>query len=438
VNQLPQEFCDLISKSHGLSELEISFFLQKPDKSMRVNQTKMSEPNLEKVPWCDTGFWLKTHPVFHHDPCWHGGAYFVQNASSMLIELAWKQVVHTEEKSLKILDMCASPGGKSTHLASLMSKDDFLVTNEYDRKRSLPLKDNMMRWGNPNVVVTNSTPENLKTSEAFDLILVDAPCSGEGLFAEYPKAIQQWSPQLIDRCAIRQKDILKSADLICATGGHLIYSTCTSNPSENKEIIAWMMEDKGYKVIPLVNTSSGLTPIQHRDNICGYQVFPHQMNSRSFFFSLLKKTSTASVLAKQGRKHKSKQRKESAKAIGPLHVKQPYKAWLKDFLNNNRIVYYGDEAHELGDKAPALQLPYRTDAPSDFEVVSLDAELACQYLKGEALPALGSPGWNIVSYQDVNLGWIKVLANRSNNYFPKPWRIPPSTKESDLLRFSII
>ena len=149
----------------------------------------------EKIPWTDLGYYLKSRPSFTFDPLFHAGCYYVQEASSMFLEQALKQTVDLS-RPLKVLDLCAAPGGKSTHLLSLISEDSLLVSNEVIRPRANILGDNIMKWGCSNVMITNNDPRDFQQLENyFDVIVIDAPCSGSGLFRREPDAIEEWSEQ---------------------------------------------------------------------------------------------------------------------------------------------------------------------------------------------------------------------------------------------------
>src|SRR5882672_6633107 len=176
--------------------------------SIRVNPLKSNFKDSEKIPWTDFGYYLEQRPSFTFDPLFHGGAYYVQEASSMFLEQALKQTLDLSQP-LQILDLCAAPGGKSTHLISLLSAQSLLVANETIRSRATVLAENIQKWGASNVVVTNNDPEDFQRLEGFfDVMVVDAPCSGEGLFRKDPNASKEWSEDNVALCALRQQRIL--------------------------------------------------------------------------------------------------------------------------------------------------------------------------------------------------------------------------------------
>src|SRR6185295_2766131 len=221
--------------------------------SIRVNPLKMpvassewsvgdthDSPLTTHVPWSQYGYYLSQRPSFTFDPLFHAGCYYVQEASSMFLEQALKQTVDLS-RSLKVLDLAAAPGGKSTHIQSLISKDSLLVSNEVIRSRSNILKDNIIKWGGDNVVVTNNDPKQFgKLENYFDGIVVDAPCSGSGLFRRDEQAIGEWSENNVQLCSQRQQRILADVWPALKKEGVLIYSTCSYSKEEDEEIVGWM------------------------------------------------------------------------------------------------------------------------------------------------------------------------------------------------------
>ena len=191
------------------------------------------------VPWCGSGFYLQGRPTFTFDPLFHAGCYYVQEASSMFVEQALRRYVGKEP--VVMLDLCAAPGGKSTHLRSLLPEDSLLVANEVIRNRSQILAENLTKWGHPDVVVSNSDPSDFaRLEEFFDVILTDVPCSGEGMFRKDPVAVSEWSPENVEICWQRQRRIISDIWPCLKPGGILIYSTCTYNTKENEDKIRWI------------------------------------------------------------------------------------------------------------------------------------------------------------------------------------------------------
>ena len=217
-----------------------------PGKPVPISRLFSDEQIGLPVTWCESAYYLKSRPVFTLDPCLHSGTYYVQEASSMFLHHIFGQILPAHP--VRVLDLCAAPGGKSTLIASRLSSDSLLVSNEVIRSRAGILKENMIKWGASHVVVTNNDPadfHNLKG--AFDIIVVDAPCSGEGMFRKDPNAIQEWSENNLQLCSERQQRILADIWPCLKPGGFLVYSTCTYNPGENEAILELLIRKYGAR-----------------------------------------------------------------------------------------------------------------------------------------------------------------------------------------------
>jgi 16S rRNA C967 or C1407 C5-methylase (RsmB/RsmF family) len=250
--QLPELFVQRMTSRLGGNSQAFFRSLEDPvPVSIRMNTRKPFDgfEGMESVPWCASGFYLKQRHVFTLDPFFHAGCYYVQEASSMFIERAYRN--HGDlQRSLRVLDLCAAPGGKSTHLLSLLPEDSLLVSNEPIPSRNAILRDNLSKWGYENVVVTQNEPGDFKRLTGFfDMILVDAPCSGEGLFRKNHEAVREWSESNLSMCSTRQHSILEDVLPSLKPGGLLIYSTCTYNDSENDDICEILV--KGGSMDPL-------------------------------------------------------------------------------------------------------------------------------------------------------------------------------------------
>ena len=208
--------------------------------SIRLNEAKGYFPTWPKSPidWSQQGFRLEERPSFTLDPAFHAGAYYVQEASSMFIDHLLRSI---EVPKGVYLDLAAAPGGKTTLLSSYLGEEGLLLANEVIQARTQVLKENSIKWGLGNIVVTNNGPEHFAPLEGFfDLVLVDAPCSGEGMFRKDPDARDEWSPDHVQLCALRQKRIMDQAGGLVKAGGYLIYSTCTFNEVENEGMIDFL------------------------------------------------------------------------------------------------------------------------------------------------------------------------------------------------------
>ena len=254
---LPASFIDYTRTLLGNEEYEklAAALQQEPPVSIRINKLRMKEEGLSsltdssahfsfnKVPWASDGYYLDERLTFTFDPLFHAGCYYVQEASSMFVEQVLRQYV---ESPVVMLDLCAAPGGKSTHACSLLPEGSLLVANEVIRNRSQILAENLTKWGYPGVVVTNNDPSDFSRLGAFfDVILTDVPCSGEGMFRKDPGAVEEWSPENVEICWQRQRRIIADIWPCLKPGGILVYSTCTYNTKEDEENVQWILFRKG-------------------------------------------------------------------------------------------------------------------------------------------------------------------------------------------------
>lgn len=254
---LPASFIDYTRSLLGDEEYDkLAVALQQePPVSIRLNDGKISSlvangnRTMKKVPWSSEGFYLDERLTFTFDPLFHAGCYYVQEASSMFVEQVLRQYV---TEPVVMLDLCAAPGGKSTHARSVLPEGSLLVANEVIRNRSQILAENLTKWGHPDVVVTNNDPADFSSLPSFfDVILTDVPCSGEGMFRKDPVAIEEWSPENVEICWQRQRRIIADIWPGLKPGGILIYSTCTYNTKEDEENVRWIQQEFGAEPLTL-------------------------------------------------------------------------------------------------------------------------------------------------------------------------------------------
>ena len=411
--------------------------------SVRANPAKLLKPlSDEKVPWTENGYYLKERPVFTLDPVFHAGGYYVQEAGSMLIELAVNEIKkHTTINT--VLDLCAAPGGKSTHLLSLLSQNSLLVSNEVINTRVSILQENLTKWGHSNVVTTNLDPKQFERLPGFfDLILIDAPCSGEGLFRKDNNAIKEWSESNASNCALRQERILKDVMDSLAPGGFIIYSTCTYNPEENIVRVNKLVEDYGFKSIPLEHDPEwGLKEIEGK-NAIGYQVYPHKVKAEGFFISVLQNTREVKPKSRKSRilpEYKNKQIDLTSylKVNNDFMFFQPFeneisflqvihKTKIEEILGNLTIKRAGRSLGEVKSKdfIPSHELALSIDKNPAIPAVNLDKENALQFLRRNPFefdPNLN--GWYLIQYETLAIGWAKFISGRANNKLPGNFRI---------------
>jgi 16S rRNA C967 or C1407 C5-methylase (RsmB/RsmF family)/NOL1/NOP2/fmu family ribosome biogenesis protein len=408
--------------------------------SIRLHPAKPSrwgEMDLEPVPWHPEGRYLKERPIFTLDPLFQAGAYYVQEASSMLIAEAVKQLVDPS-RPLRALDLCAAPGGKTTLLASLLSEDSLLIANEVIQSRTLPLRHNIAKWGLPNVWACNHDSRDFEALAGyFDLVLVDAPCSGEGLFRKDNNAIAEWSTDNVALSCGRQRRILAEAAPLVKPGGILLYSTCTYNHDEDDENARWLMRESGFEYRTLdLPEAWGVA-----DTGAGYQCFPHRVKGEGFFLACFQKPGDA----KPADKPKAKPSKKWATAKAPSGWIRSGKeaAFLQNAQQELRFLpaALSDEAALLTgllyrllpgqafgqvkgkDLIPAPELALSTWLHPDTPAIDLDEAEALRFLRKEPQQGFPGKGWHLMRHEGLGLGWAKVLPNRLNNYFPTEWRI---------------
>ncbi|MBI5010311.1 MAG: RsmB/NOP family class I SAM-dependent RNA methyltransferase, partial [Bacteroidia bacterium] len=258
--------------------------------SIRINKSKWDHKplNSKPVPWSATGFYLGTRPSYTLDPLFHSGCYYPQEASSMFIEQVFRQHADTSGP-IKVLDLCGAPGGKSILLSDMIGPDNLLVSNEVIRSRASVLSETLTKWGAGNVIVTQSDPSAFSSlEEYFDIILVDAPCSGEGMFRT-EVARNEWSEANTTHCSERQRRILNDIWPSLKKNGLLIYSTCTFNPAENEENIKWLIgKHKAYTLEMDLAGFKGIEAIEF-SSVKGYGFYPHKTDGEGFFISVVKK-----------------------------------------------------------------------------------------------------------------------------------------------------
>lgn len=413
--------------------------------SIRINPTKIKDKtalpfnNVVQVPWASNGYYLPERPSFTFDPLFHAGTYYVQEASSMFVEQALLQNVDVS-KPLKVLDLCAAPGGKSTHLQSLISTDSLLVSNEVIRSRANILKDNIIKWGATNVVVTNNDPAHFKPLTGyFDVIMVDAPCSGSGLFRRDEEAIAEWSVDNVNLCSQRQQRILADIWPCLKKGGLLIYSTCSFSQQEDEDIVQWIQQEYDAIVKPVqVQEEWGIVSGES-----GYRFWPDQVKGEGFFLACLQKqTPQEEVVIKTKRKVEALSKTQipviqkwlanSTDLQFILHEQTVY-AWrnllVTDgafLLDKLKVIYSGTKLGELmRDKLiPDHALAMNPSLQGEIVTAELDYKDAVAFLQRKEVTQLPAvKGWQLAAYRGYALGWMNVLPNRMNNYYPKELRI---------------
>lgn len=452
---LPAGFEEMVRGVIGDGEWDafVDALSEEPSVSVRVN-SKITDNRLQitdnsclAVKWCEWGRYLSERPKFTYDPAFHAGAYYVQEASSMFVWQALEQLV---EKDAVVLDMCAAPGGKSTAIAQYLSEEGFLVSNEYVPQRAHVLVENITKWGAPNCVVTNNAPRHFeKLKSRFDAILVDAPCSGEGMFRKDERAREEWSEANVEMCVERQREILQSAWEVLKPGGVLIYSTCTFNRHENEEQVQWLIDEMEAEYLPIKIGEDWMITETER----GYRFLPHKTRGEGLFMAAVRKQGGIENGELRIENACSKKRSDKkAKRVNKVGDSQlstndllrgeysvvesegRYYAVQKervDFVEECRktlnVLMFGVQMYEQKGKdlipqaALALSQVYKRGAYPEAE---LSYEEAISFLRKEAIVLADAPrGFVLVTYGGLPLGWVKNIGNRCNNLYPEFWRI---------------
>ena len=408
-------------------------------------------PNLQparSVPWCREGWYLAERPSFTFDPDFHAGAYYVQEASSQFVG-------HLLEGTLppgaRLLDLCAAPGGKTTLYASLVGADGLVVANEIDRRRASVLADNVRKWGTGNVAVTCCEAGALGDFEAwFDVVAVDAPCSGEGMFRKDPAARGEWSEANVRLCAARQDEILREAWRALKPGGTLLYSTCTFNRDEDEgtleRMLAWAEEEVVEAAPVNVEASWGV--------VCGrvgvfrtFRFYPHRACGEGFFVAVARKAADAgdrprvpkgrrTILAPVDRRTAAELSRwvRNPERMHFAAVGETAYAWYAPQFEAVRMlsealpvicsgVALGPLFKGVLKPDPALAFfpELNRDAVATAELAD---EEAVRYLRRQEIAAGGlTEGMNLVCVRGRGLGFAKRIGGRVNNLYPHSLRI---------------
>ncbi len=441
MHHLPEPFIRIISQ---LIDGEINDFVSalstKAPSSIRLNPFKpqLINNDLEKVIWTEHGYYQEIRPKYTLDPLLHAGVYYVQEASSMYLGHLLKSLVLPKDSL--ILDLCAAPGGKSTDILSNVPLDSFLVANEVINSRSQILKENLTKFGRCNNVVTNSDPSSFTALGAiFDLIVVDAPCSGEGMFRKDPKAIGEWSEANVHLCYQRQQRILSDIWPCLKPGGILVYSSCTYNSQEDEENIKWLLHEYSSTMVPMPHEAKwGLF-----DTGYGLKFFPHRVKGEGFFISCVQKSgeltsegfnikkSKFERLSKEDSKTKNWVKNETdfdwVKFNNVIKVLPKNRETIVSFLATYlKIVKAGVDICEIKGKdyIPCQDLAMFTETEhSAFKTIELSEENALQYLRKEGFSIDAESGIILLTYKGLGLGFVKKIGSRFNNYYPQEWRI---------------
>lgn len=464
---MDERFVTLMRSHYGrdmADALVDTLFQGEASTSVRVNPWHRLPPRGTPVPWCPQGYYLDERPAFISDPLLHAGAYYVQEAASMFVWHALTQL--PLPPSPLVLDLCAAPGGKSTLALSCLPDEALLVCNEAIRSRTGALVENICKWGRANVVVTGAEAETFRgVGEAFDVVLADVPCSGEGMFRKSKEAVNQWNMDKVRRCQALQRKIVGEAWACLRPGGYLVYSTCTFNPLEDEQNVDWILNELGGESIDLQpNPSWALVAARHTDAF-GYHFLPHLTRGEGFFLSVVLKPGTARAPRALPRlaqarplaplrtgRHKGRSGDAApapAQAAGGLPVVVPEdhtllsdpKGQLSAFPRAHVpfldvLSHAGIRPLQVGtplaaEKGKGRWRPLQPLAhspllnPAAIPCVPLSRAEALSYLRGQALtlPPTTPRGFLLATFAGHPLGFLNQVDGHANNLYPVPWRI---------------
>jgi 16S rRNA C967 or C1407 C5-methylase (RsmB/RsmF family) len=411
--------------------------------SIRKHPLKGNIPYLNEspLPWCAGGYLLSERPVFTLDPHFHGGGYYVQEPSGMILHHVFCQLVK-EKNNLVVIDLCAAPGGKSCMMLDAMNYRGILLANEIHPQRYHILNENLEKWGYHNYISTQAPTHLLAQSGALaDCVIVDAPCSGEGLFRKDAYAIEQWSEGLQEKCHLMQKDILLNAWELCKPGGHIVYSTCTYNPVENLRSPLITFPEGQYTCIAFPEVLEAGFVLRSDGNFFGYQAYPHRLRGEGFFFSVIQKNPDQYTSVHTGKKQ-------------PFHFREDHNVPVEEYcafdgckaVTQDGVIFHVTHTPELFEMLhrslhvpchvpayfqylknkyqPCHAMAMHTHRVRDLQHIDLSKEEALSYLSREEIPPPNlHRGYYVIRYDGTALGWVNHIGTRMNNMYPREYRI---------------
>lgn len=428
------EFCKSLSKP--------------PKRGLVFNNLKMSKQDfldnfdyeLEKLDYGECNYVLNSEEKMGSNIFHHTGAIYMQEPSAMIAG-----VLLPLKKGDCVLDACASPGGKTFQIAKRLN--GVLISNEIDFERAKILNANIERLGLTNVMVTNYDVEGLEKAypNKFDCVLVDAPCSGEGMFRKEDKAIARWSQEYVEICAKRQKEILQHLDTTLKQGGYLMYSTCTYSLEENEQVVTFLV-DMGYKIVDLgkINGESVGVKINGYDTNLAKRFYPHKSCGEGQFVCLLQKCGENNNLPIYIRDSRYKIGATELKILTEF-IKSNFNDKFYDYVKDNLYqkkddFYFAVDKSLLVDDKKFLNYGVKlgTVVKGRFEPnhnlftgfsdyflrkVNLTKEQAYHYLRGNTVDVEIENGWCVVCYLNASIGGGKVVNNMLKNHYPKGLRL---------------
>jgi 16S rRNA C967 or C1407 C5-methylase (RsmB/RsmF family)/NOL1/NOP2/fmu family ribosome biogenesis protein len=449
---IKESFRKYLEEAIGSDDALVAFSAFDSPASVAVRRNPFKDgkcPEGRQVPWCQHGMLLDERPQFTLDPHFHAGAYYVQDSSSMFVGHAFRHLLKDIRipvgRPVRVLDLCAAPGGKTTDLAASLREafgDRYLlVSNEVMKARAGVLADNVALWGDPNVVVTSDDPSAFAGLPGFfDMIVADVPCSGEGMFRKDEEAQKQWSEDNVALCEARQRRIIADVWSSLAEGGVLVYSTCTFNRYENDGNVRWIEDELGAVALfrdDVLSPGNGIIKTE-----LGYSLVPGHVEGEGQYCSALRKTSDV-----EWREVRSRGMKPGKASPVPKGLKLPVNREVTVRMKGDTVtvvpvalsadimqlesylhvlaagcavgVMKGDTL--VPDADLALSIILDTEA---YPSAELDRNKALAYLHRDAIVLQDSPkGFILVRYEGLPLGFVKNLGNRCNNLHPQSRRI---------------
>ncbi|MFV9511516.1 RsmF rRNA methyltransferase first C-terminal domain-containing protein [Tepidibacillus sp. LV47] len=453
--QLPETF--RLRMQQLLGESFASFirsYEQVQTHGLRVNTLKLNIDSflqlvpyaLKPIPWTKEGFYYQEEDRPGKHPYHAAGLYYIQEPSAMAVT-----EVLDPQPGEKILDLSAAPGGKATHIATKLNHQGLLIANEIHPTRVKALVENLERFGIKNAVVTNESPVRLAKvfPEFFDRVLVDAPCSGEGMFRKNPEAINEWSLENIQYCASRQKEILNEAQKMLKPGGILVYSTCTFAPEENEGTIAAFLERyHEFEIEAIPKELAYLFDQGHPEWVNGKQypsisqtirLWPHQIKGEGHYIAKLRKKESTTIAKMKPMKLKVNEEavkfyqsfaKDTLikKPMGSFHSFGNHLYLVPKGLPDVKGIKIERLGFHLGELKknrfePSHALAMGLSTKEAKQTIDLDFDQAQKYLKGESF-FIDSPfkGWILITLSGFPLGWGKIVNGQLKNHFPKGLR----------------
>lgn len=463
---LPQEFTDRMQKMLGDEyPAFLACYESEQYHALRFNTLKADREyllehvpfQLESVPWCGMGFYYGSQETPGKHPYHEAGVYYIQEPSAMAPA---EYLIREMKENERILDLCAAPGGKSTQIAAAMQGRGILVSNEIHPARAKILSENIERMGIRNALVTNETPQHLAEifPEYFTGILVDAPCSGEGMFRKSEEACREWSLSNVELCAKRQDEILDCAAVMLAPGGSLVYSTCTFAPAENEGSISRFLARHPEFEIGQIDRALGMTggiaewTVNPAENIGDtVRLWPHRLRGEGHYLALLHKRGERIKTDAERFLCGAESGMTESERKNPKTGYADYQKFAEETLQtplSGNCLKFGDQLYLVPEGMPAIKglkvlrpgLHLGTVKKNRFEpshalaltlspenvrhTVNFSAESSeiAGYIKGQTFAADGEKGWYLITVDGFGIGWGKLAGGVMKNHYPKGLR----------------